>query len=276
MDFKFYTPNRIEERTEQGYEFELGEYINQGWDFFKQKGMLFVLFFIVFFAISFVVRQIPFFGGIAGWIVTVPLAVGPALACNLLSRGREPEFGDFFQGFKFIGQLLLTSLIQALISMTALIPFFIFMGITLGSFFIDFFQMVSSTSDPDPEQMLNMFQDSFSAGTILIGFLLFLPAVFVSIIYKFAGFNVVFFQDEFWPALEHSRKLIQQKFFQFFVFAIVLGLINLLGAICLVVGLLVTIPVTTCATYAAYHSILNLDEADEDSEADLMDNLVTE
>jgi hypothetical protein len=276
MNFKFYPDSRIEETIENGYDFNLGEYVNKGWDYFKQKGLFFVLFFIVLIAINAVIRQIPVVGGIGAWVISTPLGVGAALACNLLSRGRDVEFGAFFQGFTFLGQLLLTSLIKGLITVAALIPFFIFMGITLGSFFIDMFQLLSNNADPDPEQLLNMFQEVFSASTILIALILWLPAIFVSVIYQFAPFIVVFYKDEFWPALERSRKLIQPRFFQFFVFGIVLGLINLLGAICLGIGLLITVPVTSCAVYAAFHDILRMDEIDEESEDDLMDNLVVE
>jgi len=53
--------------------------------------------------------------------------------------------------------------------------------------------------------------------------------------------------------------LIKKDWFAFFGFFILLGLINILGFLLLGVGLLVTIPATYCAIYAAYEDIVGTD-----------------
>jgi ABC-type antimicrobial peptide transport system permease subunit len=60
--------------------------------------------------------------------------------------------------------------------------------------------------------------------------------------------------------MEYSRKLVTKNWWQFFGLAIVLGLINVLGALVLGIGLLVTIPASGLAVYAAFESIVGLPE----------------
>ncbi len=58
-----------------------------------------------------------------------------------------------------------------------------------------------------------------------------------------------------------SGSLTKGAFFKLFGFMIVLGLVNLLGLICLVVGLFVTIPTTKLAEVKLYEYLKNLKEA---------------
>jgi hypothetical protein len=91
----------------------------------------------------------------------------------------------------------------------------------------------------------------------LLGFvLLIIPGIYLAIAYAFATFFVTFHGMDFWPAMEASRKVISKNWFGFFGFFLVLGLINMAGAIALGVGLLVTIPVTYCAIYIAFAEIV--------------------
>ncbi len=99
---------------------------------------------------------------------------------------------------------------------------------------------------------------------IVIGcILLIIPGIYLAIAYSLMVPMVVFGRMEFWPALEASRKIISKNWFSFFGFAIVLGLINLLGIICLGVGILVTIPLTYCAVFSAFNHIVGVDPPEE-------------
>jgi uncharacterized membrane protein len=63
---------------------------------------------------------------------------------------------------------------------------------------------------------------------------------------------------EFWPAMEASRKIITRNWFSVFGFAIVLFLINVIGAIPLGLGLLLAVPLTYCAWAVAYDDIVGV------------------
>jgi uncharacterized membrane protein YccF (DUF307 family) len=54
--------------------------------------------------------------------------------------------------------------------------------------------------------------------------------------------------------------VVKQDYFGFTMFVIALGLLNLLGFICCLVGVLVTIPITLAAVTIAYQEIVGFDQ----------------
>ena len=88
--------------------------------------------------------------------------------------------------------------------------------------------------------------------------LLLLPGIYLAVGYMLTTFLVIDHRMEFWQALETSRKIVTKNWFAFFGFSFVLFFINLLGALVFGAGLLVTIPVTACATAIAYREIIGL------------------
>ena len=60
---------------------------------------------------------------------------------------------------------------------------------------------------------------------------------------------------DFWEALKTSWHGVRANLLRYFGLLMVLAFLNLLGVICLVVGLFVTIPLTLLATMAAYDHI---------------------
>jgi len=76
--------------------------------------------------------------------------------------------------------------------------------------------------------------------------------------YLFAPMIVADRPLEFWTAMELSRKTVQKNYLGVLGFLCVLSLIVLAGLLCLGVGLLVAIPVVSCALAAAYADIFGL------------------
>lgn len=103
------------------------------------------------------------------------------------------------------------------------------------------------------------------AGGFLVGIglaLLIIPGIYLAVSYLFATFLILDYRMEFWQALETSRKIISKNWFAFLGFAFALFAINLLGCLALGVGLLVTIPVTSCAAAIAYKEIVGLNSTE--------------
>lgn len=104
-----------------------------------------------------------------------------------------------------------------------------------------------------------------SSVVIGIGLLLLLiPGLYLAVAYIFALPLVLEKKMNFWDGMEFSRKLISKNWFSFFGFAFVLVLLNLAGVLLLGVGLLVTIPISTCAIAAAYADIVGLSPSSAD------------
>ena len=94
---------------------------------------------------------------------------------------------------------------------------------------------------------------------IFLGMLAFvLPGIYLAVSYIFTPFYIIFGKIDFWESMELSRKLVQREWFSIFGFVLVLGVINLLGALAFGIGLFVSIPLSYCALYAAFDDIIGL------------------
>ena len=91
--------------------------------------------------------------------------------------------------------------------------------------------------------------------------LLIVPGIYLIVSYIFPLMFIVDRGLDFWPAMETSRRSVQPHWFKFFVFFLLVFLLNLAGALLLGVGLLVTVPLTHCIFAAAYDDIFGLQSA---------------
>jgi len=85
-----------------------------------------------------------------------------------------------------------------------------------------------------------------------------LPGLVVASWYLFTW---LFMMDRglgFWGSMEASRSLARNDMTGFFLFYLAIIAINVAGALCLVVGLFVTLPVSAASVYAAYRATAGL------------------
>ncbi|WP_017298754.1 hypothetical protein [Nodosilinea nodulosa] len=213
--------------VDRDYEVKIGDYFSRGWEIFKSKAPLFILFTLLLFLIQVVISVLPFplgarsgdgpSGGILNLafnIVAPALTAGYYFVAFQLARGRSAVFGDFFLGFNKFLPIFLTALVSTILT--------------------------------------------------AIGFvLLILPGIYLAVAYIFAQPLVIDKNADFWQAMEMSRKLVTKKWFSFFALLIVIFLLNVAGAILLGVGLLVTLPLSVCIIAAAYEDIVGLNSVAE-------------
>jgi len=65
--------------------------------------------------------------------------------------------------------------------------------------------------------------------------------------------------------MQASHAIVKNDYFGFTMFLILAFLVNLLGVLCCVVGLLVTIPLTFAAITVAYKEIVGFEQRTADS-----------
>jgi uncharacterized membrane protein len=99
------------------------------------------------------------------------------------------------------------------------------------------------------------------AGTLLC----IIPGLVVAAMYKFAYLFIVDKRMDFWPAMEASHAVVKNDYFGFTMFLILAFLVNVLGFLCCIVGLLVTIPLTFVAITVAYKEIVGFEPGTVDS-----------
>ncbi|WP_373495942.1 hypothetical protein [Aquiflexum sp.] len=95
-------------------------------------------------------------------------------------------------------------------------------------------------------------------GQILTAFglvLFVVPGIYLAVAYSFSVLMAIFGGFDFWTALEESRKLITVRWLKFFLFTLVIVVINVLGLLTFGLGLLVSVPVTFYATYIVFEDL---------------------
>ena len=92
-----------------------------------------------------------------------------------------------------------------------------------------------------------------------------IPGLVIAAMYKFTYLFIVDKRLDFWPAMQASHAVVKQDYFGFTMFLILAFLVNVLGFLCLIVGLLVTVPLTFAAITIAYKEIVGFDQRVIDS-----------
>lgn len=73
--------------------------------------------------------------------------------------------------------------------------------------------------------------------------------------YMFSVLMTLFGGFDFWSALESSRKIIHVRWWKFFLLAILLVVVNIIGALLFMVGLMVTLPLTFYVIYCLFEEV---------------------
>lgn len=237
-----------------GYETNAVEYIKKGFEIFKQNAGPFIGFVILIGVIQVVVSMIPYIKGLVYALIT-PVAAGGFIVAKMVDKKEAHTFSNFFDGTKNYVPLLMVTLIPTAI--TAVIMLVIggwayfkiaFLGITPKL----------SLSDINSFAAYSQSMAGLGARAGLVG----LISVVISVFFLLATFFVLFEKFEPIKALDTSRKLVSKKFFNWLGFLLLIGLFNVAGAMCLLVGLLVTVPSSMCALYVAYEDVVGLDLKD--------------
>jgi uncharacterized membrane protein len=87
--------------------------------------------------------------------------------------------------------------------------------------------------------------------------LLIIPGIFFGIRLKYATYLVIDKNLGPLEAIKGSWKITRGNVWNLFFLSILLGLINLLGLLCLVIGLFITVPLSMLATAFVYRKLLS-------------------
>lgn len=251
--------NRLNTIIDEGYSFDLGAYISQGFALFQRSAGNYIAFAFLAGMIIVVASLIPIIGSLlTNLILTPALLVGGYLAAHKLNKNEELEFGTFFKGFDFIGSLASAALVTSLIVIAAFIPLIAVWYMYGAADWL--YEMIDNP-------MLAEEPPSFPFWS----FLLLAPAVYFGVAYSWSYHFIAFYGMGFWEAMETSRKIITKKWGLFFLFFLILGLLVGLGFLLFFIGALVAFPILMCASYAAFADVTGLLLEEE---SDLLEHLV--
>lgn len=254
---------KVQQLTTEGYEFKFGKYLTDGFDYFKAQAGLFIGFFVVSFIIIMVASFIPLVGSIASSVLSLTFLVGYYIVCSKIKQGQHVAFDDFFKSFASIGQITIIQLILLGFTLVILLPLLIFVFSVVFSGVFSAIKSGVFQEHLSNEELLALFNID---GLIPLFIITVILLMFMQTIYTFSAANSHFFKVNAWQSMEASRKVIQHRFFHFFGLMLIIMLINILGVLCLLVGLLVTIPLSYTIMYSAFDDIMQPDNIQLESE----------
>jgi len=247
---------RYQHLVTDGYEFEMGRYVSEGWELFKKGAGSFIGFVLLYFIISMMIAMIPFVNFLASFIQQALVAGMFIFSRNLLNK--KEEFGDFFSGFQYFGNIAGYLVIYILI----IIPLVIVMFTAIFPFELLPEMIDSFSGTPNFDDMQYLFEDLAVSimARIPIFILIWLAFMYITISYSFALPLIVDSKLGAWKAMETSRRVITKKFFSFFGMYILIGILASIGIVFTCgLGLLIVFPFMYCIVFSAYNDIFQPD-----------------
>jgi uncharacterized membrane protein len=232
---------KINSLIQQGYDLNVTECISQGWKILNQNlGSFigFVFLSVLLYVASICLCGIPllFYGNLFAGFYIVALRI---------QKRQSVTFENFFDGFRNSNfpQILLATLVIIAITIVLYIPYYA----------VQLPLSLSNMATTDPVKYWSIYCVS-----VLV---LWAALACISIIYAFAIPFIVDQRIEFWPAMELSRKIVSRQWVSFLLLFFLLGLLNFVGALLCLVGLLLTTPLWFCSIMAAYDQVIGVDDS---------------
>jgi uncharacterized membrane protein len=196
------------------------------------------------------------FGGAALPVWTPPVAV-QAHAGHWVDEGWQMVKAD-------IGTFILLTLVFAVLN--SMVPM-ILQGPLIAGFQIFCMKKILNrrTDFADLFKGFNFFVPTLVASLLITLFTFcgtlfcIIPGLVVAAMFKFTFLFIVDKRMDFWPAMQASHAVVKNDYFGFTMFLLLMALVDILGALCCIVGLLVAFPVTVAAITVAYKEIVGFD-----------------
>jgi hypothetical protein len=217
-------------------------WVASAWRIFRVAPGIWIGGLLVFFVILAVSGIVPFVGAIASSALWPVFVAGFASAARVTDKGGEPEFQEFFAGFRErFGPLIILGLIGLAISVAVFVAVFAVMG-------VGFFAMMNG--EMEPEAMQHMALTLVLA--LLIATALLLPLAMAT---WFAPLLVMFHDLAPLEAMKASFSGCLKAMLPFLVYGVVLFFAAFFASIPLFLGWLVLGPVMAASVYTAYRDI---------------------
>ena len=255
--------------------------ISEAWTFLKPNIGNWVLAMVVFFGIPYgisalrgVLQMLGQNGGsqiwtilaillqVVSWGLTQLLTGGLAKMAIGTVRTRVANINEMWTVTNVWLGLLLTALLQGLLSLVAAIPGLIVLGVSvvgplIKSGVFNLMAQGSSKAPPIPPSMIGAMIGGTALGVLLI-VLLSIP---LSSLLFLSTFLVVDRKVGPWEAISTSFGALKKHFWSAILLTFVLGLVNMAGALACCIGMLVSIPLTQIAVALVYRDLFGVGDA---------------
>ena len=244
--------------------FSIETAMSEGWTLVSKHMLYYILGGIITVVISIAVGIIPFAGSLANALILSPcLMAGAVYVTWRISRGIAwSDFGDMFKAFTYWAPLMVSTLIQGLISI--LIAVLLLMNYIPEM--MELYRLSEGTGTlTNKEEIKELILGILNMKTaILISLTVILLGV-MALIWCFKTHFIVIYKMQGWPAMELSRKVVMQNFIPLLGLFILMGLIIIISALPCGIGLLFTMPWMIGTTYSAFAQITDAHIGNEET-----------
>ncbi|MFV0305749.1 MAG: DUF4013 domain-containing protein [Moheibacter sp.] len=235
----------VEERITNGYKFDLGEYLSEGFQLFQKEWVMFSLYGLV----SSIILVCSLFTVIGFAFVLYPTLLGFSIAAEKVEKEEPLEFNDFFAGFKNIGQHFVLGLI-------VLFSYALIVAIYFGLIFFTVNRGGESSNDP-AMAMAGMGLMMIIIFVIVGGIYLLQIALF------FAPYLIHYGDYQAGEAIKKSFALSKKNFWWMLLFIFIVGVVAGIGQYACVVGMFATMAIGALMNYALVKKTLMNNEHSE-------------
>jgi uncharacterized membrane protein len=232
---------------ERDYELDIGGCVTRGYDLLKEHFSLLFFAALVVAAIEGAIGAlgaIPFVGpifSIANMVISGPLMGGVYLVFLRALRGEAAEVGDVFTGFsRCFGQLFLGKLIPSLLGGLCLLP------VVVAGVILVAVPAATQHHAPDIHKLMAL---------VPIALVCLIPVIYLQTCWAFTLPLIIDQGMDFGAAMKTSWKMVNKHWWQVFGVILVVGLVNMVGALLCLIGLLFTVPIGFAAMMYAYETI---------------------
>jgi membrane-anchored glycerophosphoryl diester phosphodiesterase (GDPDase) len=232
-------PLTVEERIKNGYQFDFGKYLNEGFQIFGKEWILFSLYGLV----AFLILAFSMVTIIGFFFLLFPTLLGFSIAADKVVKGEKLIFNDFFGGFKNFGSHSVIGSIY---------------GFLYACMFGPYFFMIYYTVENNSEE-------AFLGMGLSLGFMFLMVAVMymVSVFLFFAPYLIHYGGYSMGEAIKKSIALSKKNFWWMLLLIFIVGFISGIGQYACIIGMFPTIAISMLINYSLVKNVLLTGEYSE-------------
>ena len=220
----------------------VGDCVRQGWQVYRQDPWRITGIIALVFVAQFLLNSIPLAGALLAFLLNGPILGGIYNFCHQVIHGHTRGLQDVMDIVKT--RFLPCFLATTVSSLLAFGPFLLSLIPAAALFGASGVVMEEITKHPNLILGMGL--------PLLAGFF---GMMYFLICWSFAVPIAACSETDFWGSLKLSWHGVRKNFWSYVGLLILLGGINLIGILCLGLGLFITIPITFLATMSAYDQI---------------------
>ncbi len=242
--------------------------ISSGFNIWKQSAGSFIAYIVVVIIISFILALIPGLGQIANNVLVSPaLGLGAYLYANKLDTGAPVEFGDFLNGFKFSGTIIVARILITIVMF--LLAMLLFRNMFGGNWLSVLTGESQTLTNSITEAMLDEdFDLSDYVNFTWMTLVYLIPLILFSFLIFYTECFIGFYNLSAMDAIKYSAQFVLKNLPKLIILTILIGIIAMSGIIGIFIGIIITISMIFPMFYKSFAIMTRLDEFENGGDLD--------